>query len=105
MDTFQLLMSTINTLDAQTSLEQAARGSRLTWLAFIYAPLSFVTGMYGMNVKEINGSPVSAWVTRNIGGRGHGDGSDVYVVCGILEMENPDNLSLARFIKLAKAIH
>jgi hypothetical protein len=63
MDSFQLLMSTMSTLDAQTSLEQAARGARLTWLAFIYAPLSFVTGIYGMNVKEINDSPLSVWVT------------------------------------------
>jgi Mg2+ and Co2+ transporter CorA len=63
MDSFQLLMSTIATLDAQTSLEQANRGSRLTQLAFIYIPLSFVTGIFGMNLKEINGSPLSAWVT------------------------------------------
>jgi hypothetical protein len=24
-------------------------------------PLSFVTGIFGMNVKEINGSPLSVW--------------------------------------------
>jgi hypothetical protein len=62
MDSFQLLMSTISTLDSQISLEQARRATLLTQLAFIYVPLSFVTGIYGMNVKEINGSPLSLWV-------------------------------------------
>ncbi|KAF2724077.1 hypothetical protein K431DRAFT_164930 [Polychaeton citri CBS 116435] len=62
METFELLNSTIGVLDSQTSLEQARRGSRLTQLAFIYVPLSFVTGIYGMNVKEVNDSPLSVWV-------------------------------------------
>ena len=62
MQSFQLLMSTVSTLAAQTSLEQAKRGTRLTQLAFIYAPLSFVTSIYGMNVKEINGGQLSVWV-------------------------------------------
>ena len=34
----------------------------ITALAFFYVPLSFVTGIFGMNVKEINGSPLSLWV-------------------------------------------
>lgn len=56
MDTFQLLMSSISVLDAR-------RGARLTQLATIYVPLSFVTGIYGMNVREINGSSLSVWTT------------------------------------------
>ena len=62
IDTFQLLMSSISILDSQKSIEQNQRGQRLTQLAFIYIPLSFVTGVFGMNVKEINGSPLSIWV-------------------------------------------
>ena len=62
MDSFQLLLSTLSTRDSQTSLEQGTRGQRLTQLAFIYVPLSFVTGIYGMNLKELNGSPLSIWV-------------------------------------------
>ena len=62
MDSFQLLLSTLSTRDSQTSLEQGTRGQRLTQLAFIYVPLSFVTGIYGMNLKELNGSPLSVWV-------------------------------------------
>lgn len=62
MDTFQLLMSSISVLDAQTSIQDAKRSSLLTQLATIYVPLSFVTGVFGMNVKEINDSPRSIWI-------------------------------------------
>lgn len=62
MDTFQLLMSSISVLDSQTSIKEARRSALLTQLATVYIPLSFVTGVFGMNVKEINGSPVSVWV-------------------------------------------
>lgn len=59
MDSFNLLMSSMSVLEARRSIEQAERAQRLTLLAFIYIPLSFVTGVFGMNVKEINGSPLS----------------------------------------------
>lgn len=62
METFQLLMSSLSVQDSQISIEQARRGTIVTWLAFIYVPLSFVTGIFGMNIKEINGSPISFWV-------------------------------------------
>lgn len=62
MDTFQLLMSSISVLDSETSIRQAARGQKLTQLAFVYVPMSFVTGVFGMNIKEINDSPLRAWV-------------------------------------------
>ena len=61
MDTFQLLMSSISVLDSQASILEARRSARLTQLATIYVPLSFVTGVFGMNVKEINDSPLSVW--------------------------------------------
>jgi Mg2+ and Co2+ transporter CorA len=63
MDSFQLLISSVSTQDAQTSLEQGKRGARLTQLAFIYVPLSFVTGIFGMNMKELNGSTLRLWVS------------------------------------------
>jgi hypothetical protein len=69
MDSFQLLISSLSVIETVTSaklarvgLEQASRGAKLTQLAFIYVPLSFCTGVFGMNIKEINGSPLSAWV-------------------------------------------
>lgn len=63
MDTFQLLMSSISVLDSQSSIQSARRGVFLTQLAAIYLPLSLVTGIWGMNLKEIGDSPPPAWVT------------------------------------------
>lgn len=69
METFQLLMSTISIQDSQLSiaqskisLEHSQRGMQLTRLAFLYAPLSFLVGIFGMNLKELNGSGPSIWV-------------------------------------------
>ena len=62
MDTFQLLMSTISILDSETNIQQVRSGQKLTQLAFIFIPLSLVTGIFGMNIKEINGSPIPIWV-------------------------------------------
>jgi hypothetical protein len=62
MDTYQLLMSSISVLDSQTSIDQARRAQTLTQLALVYVPFSFVTGIFGMNVKELNGSSLSVWV-------------------------------------------
>lgn len=62
MNTFQLLISSISLLDSETSIQQAHSAKKLTWLAFVYIPLSFVTGIFGMNIKEINGASVQWWV-------------------------------------------
>ena len=62
MESFQLLMSSISVQDSQLSIEQSQRAARLTQLAFIYAPLSFVAGIFGMNVREINATGLSIWV-------------------------------------------
>jgi CorA-like Mg2+ transporter protein len=62
MQTFQPLMSSINVQESQLSSEEAQRATRLTQLAFMYIPLSFVTGIFGINIKELNGSGLSIWV-------------------------------------------
>ncbi|KAK5120821.1 hypothetical protein LTR85_005888 [Meristemomyces frigidus] len=62
METFQLLMNSLSVKDSQISIQQSRRGTLLAVLAFIYIPLSFVTGIFGMNLKEINGSPLSVRV-------------------------------------------
>lgn len=69
METFQLFMSSISVQDSRLSIEQsslridqARLGSQLTLLAFIYVPLSFVTGIFGMNIQQINGSGLNIWV-------------------------------------------
>lgn len=75
MDTFQLLMSSISVRDSKLSIEQAKisneqvllgaeqaqRSAWLTQLATLYLPLSVLTGIFGMNLKEINDSHVPFW--------------------------------------------
>lgn len=41
--------------DSQIMKQQAARTTLLTTLAVIYLPLQLITGIFGMNIKEING--------------------------------------------------
>jgi Mg2+ and Co2+ transporter CorA len=62
VDTFTLLLSSISISEACMIREQARQGQMLTRLAFSYVPLSFVTSVFGMNVQEINGSPLPIWV-------------------------------------------
>ena len=62
MEMFQLLMSSISVRDSELSIEQSQRATRLTQLAFIYVPLSFVTGIFGMSVQEISATGLSIWV-------------------------------------------
>lgn len=69
MDSFQLLMSSLSVIETQTgaqqtrlSMEQAARTARLTQLAFIYIPLTFVTSVFGMNVKGLSDPLPPVWV-------------------------------------------
>ena len=61
MDTFQLLTSTINIRDAKLSIEQSKRTTTLTQLAAVYLPLTLVTGIFGMNVREITRDDPSWW--------------------------------------------
>jgi Mg2+ and Co2+ transporter CorA len=69
MDSFQLLMSSISVKETQNaadqakmSMEQAVRTAKLTQLAFVYIPLTFVTGVFGMNVRELSDPVPALWV-------------------------------------------
>lgn len=62
METFQLFMSSVSVQDSRLSINQARRGSQITLLALIYVPLSFVTGIFGMNIQQISGSGLNIWV-------------------------------------------
>lgn len=46
---------------ARESLKQTKQAMLLTGLAAVYLPLSLATGIYGMNVQEINDSGHSIW--------------------------------------------
>jgi Mg2+ and Co2+ transporter CorA len=55
------LLSTMSILESQKSIEQSEQVNKLTRLAFVYIPLSFISSVFGMNVKEIQANP-SIWV-------------------------------------------
>lgn len=48
--------------DSNRSIEEAESLKRLTQLAFIFVPLSFVTSFFGMNVQELSGDGVKLWI-------------------------------------------
>jgi Mg2+ and Co2+ transporter CorA len=55
------LLSTMSILKSQKSIEQSEQVNKLTRLAFVYIPLSYISSVFGMNVKEIqSSSPI--WV-------------------------------------------
>jgi len=54
MQRFYLLMMTMGVQGNIDTQEQSESSSRLTKLAFFYAPLSFVTSIFGMNMDIIN---------------------------------------------------
>ena len=48
--------------ESKRSIEEATSVKRLTQLAFVFIPLSFVTSVFGMNVQEISGTGVKIWI-------------------------------------------
>ena len=48
-----LMVSLTSIEESRKSIDQATRIKRLTRLAFVFIPLSFVTPVFGMNVKEL----------------------------------------------------
>lgn len=68
VETLQILAQTISIRDSQNSikqakesLEQTKQATMLTRLAAIYLPLSISTGIFGMNLQEINNSAPKLW--------------------------------------------
>jgi Mg2+ and Co2+ transporter CorA len=59
-DEIQLLIGSVQVRDSETSRKQAERATMLTLLAAVYLPLQLVTGIFGMNIAEINDG-VPAW--------------------------------------------
>ena len=56
-----ILMSSISISEAERSIELSIGIARLTKLAFVFVPLSFVASAFGMNVKEITEKNPSLW--------------------------------------------
>lgn len=51
----QLIIGAVTIQDSEAMKLQAERATLLTLLAAIYLPLTLVTGIFGMNIQEING--------------------------------------------------
>jgi len=63
-ESITVLMSSISISESQKGINQQERLGKLTFLAFIFVPLSFTTSFFGMNLKELqNGNHLlSIWV-------------------------------------------
>jgi magnesium transporter len=57
------LTACINLRDSDIMKTQARRATELTALAVIYLPLTLVTGIFGMNLTEINGGTPKWWTS------------------------------------------
>jgi hypothetical protein len=55
-DTLQLYIGEDPQAESRRSLQQATSVGRVTFLAFIFLPLSLVTLFFGMNIRELNGN-------------------------------------------------
>jgi hypothetical protein len=66
--TYQVLMSAMSILESERAIEQAEVVTRLTNLAFFFIPLTFVAGLFGMNVVEFDQKlTVGMWVGISAG--------------------------------------
>lgn len=65
-DSITILMSSMAIEESRQAIEQAKQVSRLTFLAFIFVPLSFTTSFFGMNVQELRSPKLWWWVTLSV---------------------------------------
>jgi Mg2+ and Co2+ transporter CorA len=56
-----VLMSSVAIADSKKAIMQAERVAKLTFLAFIFGPLSFTTSFFGMNFNELSGQSIWEW--------------------------------------------
>lgn len=61
-DKIHMLSHDAVVLEAQRSIGQAESIGKLTFIAFIFAPLSFTTSFFGMNLAQLNGSGLEIWI-------------------------------------------
>ncbi|KAH6853205.1 hypothetical protein B0I37DRAFT_409397 [Chaetomium sp. MPI-CAGE-AT-0009] len=66
--TYQVLMSSMSILESERAIEQAEVVTTLTNLAFFFIPLTFVSGLFGMNLVEFDQKlTVGMWVGISLG--------------------------------------
>lgn len=62
-DEIAVLMNSMAILESEKAISQAERMEQLTFLAFIFVPLSFVSSFFSMNVPELQNVPIWIWFT------------------------------------------
>ena len=60
-DAITVLLSSISISESQRAIQQAEDMGRLTFLAFLFVPLSLATSFFGMNFIELDGTKLSVW--------------------------------------------
>ena len=60
------LVSNLSLEDSGRSLEQSITTKRLTQLAYVFLPLSFSTSVFGMNISELQHTPMRTFVVTTI---------------------------------------
>lgn len=56
------MYKSISIRDARQSLELNTSMWRLSWITFIFLPLTFLAGVFGMNVSELTSNPPLKWL-------------------------------------------
>lgn len=62
----EFLTNSLNLLLATIALRDSERADMLTWLAAVYVPLSFVTGIFGMNLRELSDPSPPVWLCLEV---------------------------------------
>ena len=60
------MYKSISIRDARQSLELNTSMWRLSWITFIFLPLTFLAGVFGMNVSELKSNPPLKWLGESI---------------------------------------
>ena len=60
------MYKSISIRDARHSLELNTSMWRLSWITFIFLPLTFLAGFFGMNVDAFANAPSLKWYFRSI---------------------------------------
>ena len=55
------MYKSVSIRDARRSLELNTSLWRLSWITFIFLPLTFLAGIFGMNVEELHNNPEIKW--------------------------------------------
>ncbi|KAF2758786.1 hypothetical protein EJ05DRAFT_538090 [Pseudovirgaria hyperparasitica] len=61
-DAISMLSSDAMVREAQKSMKTAEGIAKVTFIAFVFVPLSFTTSFFGMNFAEFNGKNLGIWV-------------------------------------------